>query len=144
VLRIYGVFGLALLVVWLYALFDAITSDPAAVRNLPKGFWILIVLLTSEIGAILWFIAGRPQTVVRPGGLPYKGNVGLPPPPRGSVPRGSVTRGSVAPDDDPAFLAELGRSQREHEQMLGAWEADLRRREQQMRDGKEPDTGTTS
>lgn len=128
-LRVYGVVGIALLVVWLFALFEAITSDAAGVRNLAKGFWILIILLTFEVGAVLWFIAGRPLPTGRPGGLPNKGNAGLPALP----PVGGRRGAAVAPDDDPEFLRSLGRSQREHEQLLGQWEEDLRRREQRLR-----------
>lgn len=108
-IRVYGVLGLVLLVVWLYALFEAITSDGAAVRNLGKGFWIVIILLTAEIGAVLWFIAGRPRTVQRAGGLPYKGNIGRPAsgrPPAGG--RGGRGGRPLAPDDDPDFLRGLG------------------------------------
>jgi hypothetical protein len=38
----------------------------------------------------------------------------------------------VAPDDDPEFLAQLDRD------TLRAWEDDLRRREQRLRDADEP------
>ena len=135
-----GFVGLLLLGVWLFALFDAITSDPAAVRNLPKGLWIILVLILPDVGAILWFIAGRPVVARQPGGLPYKGNRGgLPPaPPRHA--RG----GPVAPDDDPEFLRSLRASNTEHERMLDTWEADLRKREEELRrgDGRErPDGG---
>ncbi len=128
-----GLVFFLLLGFWLVALFDAITADEAAVRNLGKGFWIVIILFTIEIGAVLWFVAGRPQTPRRPGGLPYKGNTGASggtlssPSPRRS--RG----GPVAPDDDPAFLRSLREGTAEHEQILGSWEADLRRREEEMR-----------
>ena len=123
-----GVLGLALLVLWLYCIFDAITTDAALVRNLPKGFWIVLVLFVPDVGSIMWLIAGRPRAETRPGGLPYKGNVGRPAsaPPR-HVP-GSGRRGPVAPDDDPEFLARLDRD------TLKAWEDDLRRREQRLRD----------
>ena len=40
----------------------------------------------------------------------------------------------LAPDDDPEFLAELDRrAAPEHEKLLGSWEEDLRRREEELR-----------
>jgi hypothetical protein len=97
-----GALGLVLLVLWVYALFDVITSDPAAIRNLPKLGWFVVVLLLGElaIGPVLWFLAGRPQGAVR--SLPYKGNTGIPPeydrPGRAAA---------QSPDDDAVFLAGL-------------------------------------
>jgi len=121
VIRLLGPFVLVGVVVWLYALFDAISSDADQVRNLPKLAWVFIILILDVVGAALWFIAGRPRAVARPGGLPYKGNVGrrpLPPPAHG---------GQRAPDDDPEFLRSLDRDQ------LRRWEEDLRRREEDLR-----------
>ena len=43
----------------------------------------------------------------------------------------------VAPDDDPAFLRQVQADSKDHEAMLKQWEADLRRREQEMR-GEDP------
>ena len=97
-----GALGLAVLGLWVFALLDVITSDPAAVRNLPKLGWFFIVLLLGElaIGPVLWFIAGRPQGPAR--SLPYKGNTGIPP----EYDRpGRAT--AASPDDDAVFLAEL-------------------------------------
>ncbi|MEU6430683.1 PLDc N-terminal domain-containing protein [Microbispora sp. NPDC046973] len=73
---IYGGFGLVLLALWIFCLFDVIVTAEEDCRNLPKGLWIMIVLFLPEVGSILWLVAGRPQTVTRPGGLPYKGNTG--------------------------------------------------------------------
>jgi hypothetical protein len=39
----------------------------------------------------------------------------------------------VAPDDNPEFLREIKQIDDRHEQMLEQWEADLRRREEDMR-----------
>lgn len=56
-----GLLGLLLLGLWLYCLFDVITTDEALCRNLPKIVWLLIVLLLADIGSLLWLIAGRPR-----------------------------------------------------------------------------------
>ncbi len=130
-----GIVGILLIGFLLFCLLDVITSDPAGIRNLPKVAWIFLVFI-NPIGGIAWLIAGRPQDGA---GLPYKGNNGSiaqRPPSQGPSPRprrpGGPRRG-VAPDDDPAFLAELNRNASEHEQMLGSWESDLRRREEELR-----------
>jgi hypothetical protein len=99
-----GVLGLALLCLWVFALLDVLTSNETAVRNLPKWGWFLVVLLFGEIaiGPLLWFVAGRPTTVGRPSGLPYKGNPGRFP----EYDRpGRAT--AASPDDDEAFLRGL-------------------------------------
>ncbi len=61
-------FGLATLVLWLYCLFDAITTPDEMCRNLPKIVWIVIVLLFPLVGSVVWLIAGRPQRVPRQAG----------------------------------------------------------------------------
>jgi hypothetical protein len=125
-----GVLGLAVLALWLFCIFDAITAEPTLVRNLPKGLWIVLVIVLFDVGAIMWLIAGRPRAEGRPGGLPYKGNTGRPH--TGASRHSPVRDGPVAPDDDPEFLAQLDRD------TLRAWEDDLRRREQRLRDADEP------
>ncbi len=122
-----GIVGIALIGFLLFCLLDVLTTDPAQVRNLPKVAWVLLVFI-NPIGGIAWLIAGRPQG--SSGTLPFKGNRGAPSTHPSANP---APRRSVAPDDDPAFLAELKRNSTEHEQMLGSWEEDLRRREEKLR-----------
>jgi hypothetical protein len=55
-----GVVGLILMAIWIYALFDVITTPNGATRHLPKVGWILIVIFLSTIGAAAWFFLGRP------------------------------------------------------------------------------------
>ena len=127
-----GVLGFAVLALWLFCIFDAVSAEATLVRNLPKGMWIVLVIILPDVGSILWLIAGRPRAEARPGGVPYRGNTGLPTsaPPR--HPAGGGRRGPVAPDDDPEFLARLDRD------TLKRWEDDLRRREQQLREDGTP------
>jgi hypothetical protein len=117
-----GVAAVALFFLWLYCIFDAITAETTLVRNLPKMFWIFLVIILPDIGSIMWIIAGRPRGEGRPGGLPYRGNTGDPE----QSARGRRS-GPVAPDDDPQFLASLDRTH------LSAWEQDLKRREDDLR-----------
>jgi hypothetical protein len=120
-----GLVGVALLFLWLFCIFDAITAEATLVRNLPKMFWIFLVIILPDVGSILWLIAGRPRAEGRAGGLPYMGNAG-----RGArrSPSAHPRRsGPIAPDDDPEFLASLDRTH------LSAWEQDLKKREEDLR-----------
>lgn len=153
--RFGGILFLVALAVWLYCLLDAITADREQVRALPKGIWIVIVVLTFEVGAIAWLLWGRPRTRgagARPGGprLGSSGRTAWPARPGGPPRAGSFGRpGPLAPDDDPEFLARLDReAAQEHEKLLGSWEEDLRRREEELRrrgpdepDDREPPPG---
>ena len=112
---------LALLV---FCLIDCIQSDPAAVRNLSKTAWIILILLFPLVGGVAWLVVGRPvSTGPRRAPWPATATAGFPEYER---PR------QVAPDDDPAFLANLAASDAEHEQLLRDWEAQLRERERRL------------
>ncbi len=80
--------------VTVYAVVDCIQTDDAQVRGLPKLLWLLLILLFPIVGAIAWFIAGRPQPGTAGRGTTGRGPSHRPPPPRG-------------PDDDPDFLRRL-------------------------------------
>ncbi|WP_327090597.1 PLD nuclease N-terminal domain-containing protein [Nonomuraea sp. NBC_01738] len=92
---IYEGLGLITLVLWIYCLFDAITTPEGACRNLPKVLWVIAVLLFPLVGSLLWLIAGRPQTQPRP--------------PASRFPEYDRPGRFVAsnPDDDEAFLRQL-------------------------------------
>jgi hypothetical protein len=139
--RFGGILFLAALAVWLYAVLDAISSDRTQVRGLSKGLWVTVVLLTFVVGAVAWLVYGRPRaasTTRRPT-LGSSGRTAWParPGPAAAAPaNGLFGRGGSrpAPDDDPEFLAGLDRrAAQEHEKLLGSWEEDLRRREEQLR-----------
>ncbi|MGW4033277.1 PLD nuclease N-terminal domain-containing protein [Streptomyces sp. NPDC004838] len=116
---------LLVLALWIYAFIDVLNTPEKEIRNLPKVAWVIIVLLFGEvlIGPIAWFVAGRPRASVAGGG-PAEGR------------RGS---GWVAPDDNPDFLKSLKEENKKDESLLKDWEADLRRREEELkrRDGDE-------
>ena len=80
--------------VTVYAVVDCIQTEDAQVRGLPKLLWLLLILLFPIVGAIAWFIAGRPQRGAAGRGPAGRGPTHRPPPPRG-------------PDDDPDFLRRL-------------------------------------
>lgn len=136
--RFGGILFLAMVALWLYCLLDSTTADRSRVRLLPKGVWVAIVLVTFAVGAVAWLTVGRPRGP-EPGRTPRLGatrRTSWPERPGGrSTSGGSFRRpGPVAPDDDPEFLARLDRDvSRDHEKLLDSWEADLRRREEELR-----------
>jgi Phospholipase_D-nuclease N-terminal len=121
---------LALLVV---ALIDCLSSEEYEIRALPKIAWVFIILLFSPVGPIVWFVAGRPVHTGQPGSDAWRPGAGFP--------EASRPRRNVAPDDDPEFLRGLARSRRDDEELLRQWEADLRRREEELRKRDQPRDG---
>lgn len=103
------------LVLAIYAFIDCLQADPAEVRGPRRAVWIAMILLLPIVGPVSWLVARR--------GMPRPGR---------QRPRRHVTP-PVAPDDNPEFLRQLRDIDDQHEQLLSEWEADLRRREQQMR-----------
>jgi hypothetical protein len=61
VLDLGGLLTLVLLGVWLFAIIDVVISDKNEVRNLPKWAWLVVVVLFMALGAVLWFLLGRPS-----------------------------------------------------------------------------------
>src|SRR6476469_521492 len=61
--------GIIVFALWVYCLLDVIMTDESRIRNLSKGTWIFVVLITSVVGAVAWLVAGRPEAAPR-GGLP--------------------------------------------------------------------------
>lgn len=91
----------------IYSLIECAQTEKYKVRSLPKGAWILLILLLPVIGAVLWLFFGRPKRE-EPGNQPQRGR---------------------GPDDDPQFLRNLEerRRQQEHERRLQEWENELKR-----------------
>jgi hypothetical protein len=112
---------LALLVI---ALIDCLSTDESEMRALPKIVWVFVILLFSPVGPIAWLIAGRPQRVAA---TPAGWAPGRP------LPDPQRPRRQLAPDDDPEFLRGLAKQRKEDEDLLRQWEADLRRREDELR-----------
>jgi hypothetical protein len=67
---------IAALVFTIFALVDCALTERVRVRGMPKGLWLLVVLVLPVLGGVLWFLIGR----------------------------GPLRRRSIPPDDDPAFL----------------------------------------
>ena len=69
-----GLVGILLLGLWVYCIFDVIAGDQAVIRNLPKGIWLVVVLILPDIGSIAWLLLGRPEKAGwRPGDPTIRG-----------------------------------------------------------------------
>lgn len=132
-LRLYSLFVLLDLALLVVALIDCLSTEEFAIRALPRVAWVFLILLFSPIGAIAWFVAGRPVRPVRlSNGTVWRPGSGFP---ENERPR------QLAPDDDPEFLKNLASSLKEDESMMKRWEEDLRRREDELRRKQgEPET----
>ena len=60
-IRVELAFGLVTLALWLYCLVDVISRDGGEIRNLPKLWWLLIVLFFP----FAYLVAGRPRGAPR-------------------------------------------------------------------------------
>jgi len=80
----------ALIALVVYALVEALSSDPDRVRLMPRWLWIAAILALPGLGAIGWLVLGRPGRGPAPPG-----------------PLGPSGRRPLAPDDDPDFLRGL-------------------------------------
>jgi hypothetical protein len=121
-----GALGLGLLGLWIFCVIDVITTDESRVRNLPKGLWLIIVLLLPDIGSIVWLIAGHPWEANRQPLTRMQREF----PEYDRPGRQAATN----PEMDDAFLRQL-RERAEAQRRKAA--EDRRRRE--MREAREPD-----
>ena len=56
-----GFVFLILFAFWIWAILDVIATDSGRCRNLPKGVWLILVLLLPDIGSLAWLLLGRPE-----------------------------------------------------------------------------------
>ncbi|WP_329546102.1 PLD nuclease N-terminal domain-containing protein [Streptomyces sp. NBC_01356] len=118
---------LLVLALWIYAFIDCLNTPEKEVRGLPKVVWVIIILLFGEVlvGPVAWLVAGRPRNAPANGGAP-------------SAWRRDQRTGFVAPDDNPEFLKSLkdekgAEGGEDDEALLKKWEADLQRREEELK-----------
>jgi hypothetical protein len=72
---------LAATVVWIWAIVDIVkVPDDSMFRAGNKLVWVLVVVFTHVIGAVIYFLIGRPEPGRRPGPS------APPPPPPGTAP----------------------------------------------------------
>lgn len=117
---------LLVLALWIYAFIDCLNTPESQVRGLPKVAWVLIILLFGEVlvGPVAWLVAGKQRRPGAAGGaMPWRRD------------RGTTW---VAPDDNPEFLRSLKdertrKDSRQDGTPIEDPEADLRRREEELR-----------
>jgi hypothetical protein len=131
--RLFPLLFLIDLALVLFALIDCLSRDEFELRALPKIVWVFVILLFSPIGPIAYLIAGRPERTAG-ASRTWAPGAGFPERER---PRSRPT----GPDDDPEFLRGIAAQQREDRELLRRWEADLRRREENLRNGEVPPQG---
>ncbi len=113
---------------WVWAVLDVIATDAELCRNLPKGVWLILVVVLADIGALAWLLLGRPaKGSWRPVSTDFS------------------ARRPVGYEDQPRFNATpeviTDRRSEELDRRLDAWEAeqraknaDLDRREAELRE----------
>ncbi|MCU1427734.1 MAG: hypothetical protein JWL83_1734 [Actinomycetia bacterium] len=110
-----GLVAALLFFFWLWALIDSISTDSSLCRNLPKGVWIILVLLLFDIGALLWLLLGRPERAHwRPGTTDY-----------------ASPHRPVGMEDHPRYSAIADVTDRRSEELdrrLAQWEAEQRKK----------------
>ncbi|MFJ6610345.1 PLD nuclease N-terminal domain-containing protein [Streptomyces sp. NPDC091289] len=130
----------------IYAFIDCLNTSDEDTKHLPKIAWVFIILLFWIVGPIVWLVAGKTRQGAAAGGAPS------------SWQRGRRTQW-VAPDDNPDFLKSLkgdekdavkdgadtaeeagaqddrpaGQKDEKDPSALKDWEADLRRREEELK-----------
>ncbi|MET9692830.1 MULTISPECIES: PLD nuclease N-terminal domain-containing protein [unclassified Streptomyces] len=78
---------LLILALTIYAFIDCLNTPEPEVKHLPKVVWVIIILLFSIVGPVVWLFAGKERAAS--GG-------------------GRARRAQwVAPDDNPEFLKSL-------------------------------------
>ena len=129
-----GIVAIGFLILWIYCIYDVVTTDDIIIRHLPKLVWLLIVLLLPDIGSILWLGLGRPRIWTRQAHDPARYGSGRPP---------RIV--STAPALDDGSLDHLSPilRHREEQTRLHMWEAQLKRREEELR-RRELGGGSTS
>jgi hypothetical protein len=126
--EIEGLVGVLLLALWIWAILDVIATENELCRSLPKGVWLILVLILPDIGSIAWVLLGRPEKGSwRPGSTDY-----------------SQPRRPIAYEDQPHYTATpaiTDRRSQELDRRLDEWEAqqrmkqaDLDRREAELRE----------
>jgi hypothetical protein len=89
VARVLIIGGFLAAVFWVFSIVDCAVQPATRHRGVPKAAWIAIVVFIPVIGGILWFVLGRRRA------------------------NDQGTRRVVAPDDDPAFLRSISKSEQD-------------------------------
>lgn len=113
--------------VMIYALIEAISTPSARTRIMPKGIWIVVIILVPLIGGVLWLLFGNENSYLASTVQGFQKTSG-------------PTR-PTTPDDDEEFLRSLDvqRNQKRRAEELERRERELRRREAELEDDSDED-----
>ena len=114
--------------VMIYALIEAISTPSERVRIMPKGLWIVVIILVPLIGGVLWLLFGNQNSYLASTVQGFKKTTGPVRP--------------TTPDDDEEFLRSLDiqRAQQKKAEELRKREEELRRREERLKGNNDADT----
>ncbi|WP_285568186.1 PLD nuclease N-terminal domain-containing protein [Streptomyces sp. NBC_01463] len=104
----------------IFAFIDCLNTPEDEAKHLPKIAWVFIILLFWIVGPIVWLAAGKVRQAPAGGRTPSEWHRGH-------------RQQWVAPDDNPDFLKSLKDENQKDEAVLKDWEADLRRREDELK-----------
>ena len=69
--KLYALLSIVSIILMVWCLIEAVSTDESRMRNLPKLWWILLILFFPLAGSIAWLVAGRPLVAgPRPGATP--------------------------------------------------------------------------
>ncbi|WFR83586.1 PLDc N-terminal domain-containing protein [Arthrobacter sp. Y-9] len=120
------IISVVIVAVCIYALIDCLRTDSREVRGVPKGVWIVALLLLPLLGALLWFLLGRPRSAAT---RPATGG----PATNGRAAGGTASGRPLGPDDDPQFLRNLEERRRNQEEARKLEEMRKKLEEQERR-----------
>ncbi|MEU9146287.1 PLD nuclease N-terminal domain-containing protein [Streptomyces sp. NPDC048349] len=83
---------LLIIALTIYAFIDCLNTPEEEVKHLPKVVWVIIILLFSIVGPVVWLFAGKKRAAIGGGRAPRRAQW-------------------VAPDDNPEFLKYLREEQ---------------------------------
>ncbi|WP_346957788.1 PLD nuclease N-terminal domain-containing protein [uncultured Arthrobacter sp.] len=117
---------IVVLVVFVYGLIDLIRTDARLTKGISKPAWIVVQILLPVVGAVLWFLIGRPRGEATAAPASY--------------------RHPTAPDDDPDFLRnlELRRRNQAEADRLKKLKDELDAKERRLGNGSGEARGTES
>jgi|SRR5690625_191252 len=116
--------------IMIYALIEAISTPSERVRIMPKGVWIIVIVLIPLVGGVLWLLFGNENAYLASTVQGFK--------------KASGSARPTNPDDDEEFLRQLDiqRAQERKARELREREAELRRREERLK--RQTDTDSDS
>ena len=86
---------------WVYAVVDCSLTDARRARGIPKGLWVVVILVLNGVGGALWFIIGKDRSAGR-----------------------GESRIDLPPDDNPTFLRRIA-SDTEQEERIRQLEKEI-------------------